>query len=127
MDELDKATILNNDGLLGATRGFLYLSAVMYLVIGCGGGYQLGIDTSLGLPKAASVALGLVAALAGFGVAVVDLVAARGLAAGRAWAWYLSVGIAILNLPTCCLPIGAVMLYGLVRTPVRRAYGVARG
>lgn len=125
MDELEKATILNNDGLLGATRGFLYLSAVLYLGIGCGGGYELGVDTSLGLPRAAAVALGVVAALALTGVAGVNLVAARGLAAGRGWAWYLSVGIAILNLPTCCFPVGALMLFGLVRTPVRRAYGVS--
>lgn len=122
--EYERLTIINNDGLLGAARGFMWFSGFMYLILGCLLGYNFG---STGLPDGPewlSVLLGFcIFAVFAF-LSMVNFIVVNSLANGSKWAWYAGMVLAVLYLPSCCFPFGALMIVGFARAPVRRAYGI---
>jgi hypothetical protein len=71
---------------------------------------------------AGSVFFGLMglAFCAGFGV--LNFVAARGLKNGERWAWILSLVLAAMYASSACLPLGIVLLVGLLRSDVRQVF-----
>lgn len=124
MDEYERLTIINNDGLLGAARGIMWFSGFMYLILGCLSGYNFG---STGMPDAPQW-LAVVLGFCIFGIfaflSMVNFIVANSLANGSKWAWYAGMVLSVLYLPSCCFPFGALMIAGLVRAPVRQAYGI---
>lgn len=124
MDEYERLTIINNDGLLGASRGILWFCGFMYLIVGCLSGYNFG---SGGLPDAPQW-LAVLSGVLVFGVAaffaLVNFIVANSLANGSKWAWYAGMVLGVLYIPSCCFPFGVLMVAGLVRGPVRQAYGI---
>ncbi len=125
MDEYERLTIINNDGLLGASRGLLWLAGFVMLISGCGSGYQFGSGAYFASwPEAVQVLLGATVFLTAAFFAIVNFVVANSLANGSKWSWYAGLVISILYLPSCCFPFGALMVVGLVRPSVRKAYGI---
>lgn len=125
MDELDKATIINNDGLLSSARGLIWLSAFLFLIVGCAGGYRFGTTEGSGLPDAVWMLIGFCFMLTCAFFAILNFIVANGLLSGKKWAWYGGIGLALLYVPSCCFPLGALIVIGLVRTKVRQAYGIS--
>lgn len=69
-----------------------------------------------------SLAMGTFAFFFSVGFGVLNFVAARGLKQGARWAWILSLVLAAMYVSSACLPIGIVLLVGLLRTDVRQAF-----
>ncbi len=125
MDDLDKATIINNDGLLSSARGLIWLSGFLFLILGCAGGYRFGSSTGYDLPSFAWIIIGFCFFLTCGVFTITNFVVANGLLSGKKWSWYGGLALAVLYLPSCCFPLGAFIILGLVRSKVREAYGIS--
>jgi uncharacterized membrane protein (DUF2068 family) len=69
------------------------------------------------------VPVGIVVGLIGVGFGALNVVAAWGLGQRRKWAWVVAVILTFLYLPSGCMPLGAVMAWGLlVDAPTRREF-----
>ena len=124
MDDLDKATIINNDGLLSSARGLIWFSGFMFLVLGCAGGYNFGSTEGGDLPGFAWVLVGITFFFTCALFTITNFVVANALVSGKKWSWYGGLGLGVLYIPSCCFPLGALIILGLVRTKVRQAYGI---
>ena len=68
-------------------------------------------------------AAGVCVALVVIVIAVVPMIAAAiGLARGAKWAWYVTVVVGAMYVPSLCLPVGAFLVYAMVNDEVRRAF-----
>jgi hypothetical protein len=56
------------------------------------------------------------------GIAAANFVASRGIRLGKRWGWITGVVLGALYAFSICAPLGAVILYGLLRGNVRKAY-----
>ncbi|TNE91864.1 MAG: hypothetical protein EP330_03960 [Deltaproteobacteria bacterium] len=54
--------------------------------------------------------------------AVLHFVAASNLSGAKKWAWFLSLILSALYVPSLCFPVGALMVFGLVQEDVRRRF-----
>ncbi len=121
MDDFDRATIVNNDGLLSGSRAFLWICGFVYLILGCAGSYRW---YSPDMPQVVAILVAIVFFLFTAVCAIFNFVVANALANGSKWSWYAGIVIGLMYLPSCCFPIGALVLVGLLRPSVRQAYRI---
>ena len=69
------------------------------------------------------IPFGLLMLAMGVGLGALNIGAAWGLGQRRMWAWVVGVILAFLYLPSLCMPLGAVLAWGLlVDEPTRREF-----
>jgi hypothetical protein len=56
------------------------------------------------------------------GIAVLNFAAASGLRKGKYWAWIVGLVLGGLYAPSICLPLGTIILFGLLREDSRNLY-----
>lgn len=97
----------------------LVFTGVVYALLGLGFaplyGWVFSQDPQL--PAAFGWVLGVVLLV----VAAANVLAAWGLGRRAKWAWFLGLILGAIYLPSGCLPIGALILYGLLRDDTRKA------
>lgn len=125
-NEWERLDGIARDGWVRWSRYLLMLIGVGYILIG------LGIAISFLLrdvPEVEGGAPTWIYPLSGgvggcctgvFGI--FNFVAANGLSNGRKWAWYLSILLGAMYVPSCCLPFGALIVYGLLRDTTRARF-----
>ncbi len=118
---------LQNDGWLRATRYALIFTGVCYfLLIVLAPLIAWAKFNDPHVPGSFNLAFGIgfsvVMLVICGGLAALNFVAARGLAQGKRWAWIVGVVLGALYAPSICFPLGVVILYGLLREPVRKRF-----
>lgn len=118
---------LASDGWLKAARYSLVFTGVCYLLL-----VPLGPFIAMsefheahaprGFNLGFTIGFTLMLLVVGGGLAAANFVAARGIKNGKRWAWLTGVILGALYAPSICLPFGVVILYGLLREPVRNFY-----
>lgn len=125
MDEIERMTILNQDGMLLWTARSYWLVGVLNLVLAVAGPiYFLGYapQAEPPLPWAPAIGFGAGTCFGGVVGGALHLAAASGLGRGSKWGWYLAMFLSLWFLPTCCFPFGLFFLVALVRGKVRTAF-----
>jgi len=116
---------IQNDGWLRATRYVLIFTGACYLlVIGPVIIEHKFHDAHMSPDFTHALEIGarvVMLAVCG-GAAALNFAAAWGLARGKKWAWIMALVLGGLYAPSICMPLGGVILYGLLREPVRRRY-----
>ena len=82
---------------------------------------QIGRDPSLAAPM---LLIGGVSLVVGLGMAAANLAVAMGLRAGRTWAWWGAMALAMLYLSSSFLPFALGIGIPLLRKQARTAYGI---
>ena len=108
-------------------RWTLVFCGLMYILMGVGAGPLVAWSVQADHPgepvsSGFTVGLSLVMFLfiAGFGS--LNFVAVWGLGRGAKWAWIMALVLGGIYLPSGCFPFGAIVLYGLLKDEVRKAY-----
>ena len=119
-----------NDSILKFAQWTLWFCGAMYILLGLG----LVLAFSLPLVIASSqqsgaeggIVMAIVMALVMFavcgGIAAANFAAAWGLGKRKGWAWVLTLIIGALYAPSGCMPLGALLLYAMLRTGFKDAY-----
>jgi hypothetical protein len=115
------------DGWLRATRWVLIGVGILYLpMIALGPFLAASQFNDPKMPAEFNRTFGLaftvLMAAVCVGAAVLNFVAAWGLARFRKWAWILGLLLGGTYAASACLPFGAVILYGLLREKARALY-----
>lgn len=104
-------------------RFALVLTAAGYGVIGiCAIPLALFLAESDSGPPWFGGLFGALAFVVSVGFGIVNWLAARGLAERKRWGWILAVILGGIYAPSACLPIGALLLFGLLQKEVRDTY-----
>lgn len=122
---MSKAEEIARDGWLNATCVTLGFCGLCYLPLIIIGPIQLSYmsnHASLAEHNLKFVVTLIVFAIVCGGVFVASMVTAWGIRRGKRWAWIMGVVFGGLYLPSCCLPFGAMILYGLLRENSRRLF-----
>jgi hypothetical protein len=106
----------------GYVRVCLLLAGGAYVVLGLvlAPLMTFGMTAEDELPVGVAIAIGVVTFIFSAGFGVLNFVAARGLKNETKWGWILSIVIAAIYAPSICLPLGAIMLVGLLQDDVRK-------
>ena len=108
------------------SRWVLWFCGGMYLLLGTGMAVFYVVLFTMGTPDDLDLVFGIVMGGVMFffccGFGAVNFVAAWGLGRARKWAWFATLVLGCLYLPSGCLPLGAVLVYGMLNDPVRKAF-----
>lgn len=115
------------DPWVGRSRLVLWFCGAMYLLLGVVLGVlfplgSLADSSSEAPPMVVAVVMGVLMFLVSAGWGLFNFVVAWGLGRGARWAWICGVIIGGIYAPSICLPLGAVLLYGLLNDATRKAY-----
>lgn len=127
MDDLERRLAVQSLPMVGWARMVLNFCGAVYLLL-----FLLMpvlfymqmppemMEDPFGIGMFAGILLGT--GCMGIVVVALNFAAARGLAAGKAWGWYIGLALGMLYLPSGCLPFGAVILIGLLGEKARNLY-----
>ncbi|MFO0659144.1 MAG: hypothetical protein U0165_04850 [Polyangiaceae bacterium] len=113
------------DGWLQFTRIVLFCNGLFYLpliVFSPFHFYDMAVHASIPERRAIFCVVLLISLVFCGGLSLASFSAAWGIVRRKRWAWIIAVISGGLYVPSCLFPIGAVMLYGLLRDHVRRAF-----
>lgn len=109
------------------TRWTLWFCAASYVLLGAifSGVFVLALSADPEM-EGASLVFALPMGLFMFAscamIGAVNVLAAHGLAMGARWGWILALVLGGIYAPSGCMPVGAVILYGLLNERVRKAF-----
>lgn len=126
--EWERLDGIARDGWVRTARYLLIFIGVSYLFLGLvmALGFMLNADTlAAGDGQLPSWFFSLTGGFGGccsgaFGI--FNFVAASGLSNGRKWAWYLGLVLGAMYIPSGCLPLGALIVFGLMRDSTRARF-----
>lgn len=110
--------------------GSLVLCSLCYVVLGVLlgplGGMAFLLDDPGSPPMPAAVQLGfsILIVVICLGVALLNCLAAFGLARRAKWAWFLSVILGVMYAPSLCMPFGLAILLPLFSEKTRAAFRI---
>ena len=116
------------DPWIGRCRTALFVVGGLFLLLGLVNGplATLSVWTDPDTSVVAATVITLVASAMAFCLwglfAAVNFAAAAGLKRGARWGWFLTVGLGLLYLMSCCLPFGVVLLIGTLNENTRTRF-----
>jgi hypothetical protein len=116
------------DPWVNYTRYALWFCGAIYFLFGLGLGPLMSapflldptIPENMGMIMAVVFTLVTLVICGGF--ALLNFIAAAGLARGAKWGWILAVVVGAIYLPSACVPFGAVILYGMLNDRTRKLF-----
>lgn len=126
MDDIDRAIAIRGLPWVKWARYCLVFAGICYVIIGFASPlvwYSVPPEARVE-PTVQYILIGGIGltALISLVIGALNFVAARGLVNGRKWAWFLSLVIGAIYAPSACLPLGVVILYGLLREDTRTLF-----
>ncbi len=127
-DEEDRIIHIMMDPGVRYTKYALWFCGVMYGLLGVTTGPAMGllstsdpsIDPAMGQMMGLVVTVVTLAVCIGFGL--VNFMAAWGLSVGGKWAWILTLVLGATYLPSGCMPVGAVVMWGMLNEQTRKLF-----
>jgi hypothetical protein len=119
---LDAPAMPPRSSWFGVVKGLLWFSGICYVLIGAVAGPAMGwamtVDGEVPVFVGWLIGIGTFLFCAAFGGA--NFAAAIGLDRETKWGWIVSLVLAAMYAPSGCLPIGVLMLVGLLQDGVRK-------
>jgi hypothetical protein len=118
----------DGDPWVGHCRLILFFTGACYVFLGLALGALFAFTPVLAEsggdppPPAFGWFMGAVMALFCSGFGAMNFVAAWGLGRGEKWGWVIGLILGAMYAPSICLPIGALLLYGLLNERTRRRF-----
>ena len=128
MDPEERLIEIALDPWVSYTRYALWFCGVIYFLFGFTMGPLLGSLMMLDptMPEGAAtfmmVFMTVISLVICGGFAVLNFIAAAGLARGAKWGWILAVVVGAIYLPSACVPFGAIIMYGMLNDRTRKLF-----
>ncbi|MEQ1568711.1 MAG: hypothetical protein ABMA64_23940 [Myxococcota bacterium] len=126
-DPEERAIEIALDPWVGYARTTLWFCGLVYLALGVALGPLMGLpflsdpeQRTLGIVM--TIVYTAVSLVLGVGMGVLNLAAASGLGRGKKWAWFVSVGLGALYLPTGCCLFGLVLMFAMLKDKTRKLF-----
>ena len=127
-DPEDRLNDIALDSWVNGARWILWFSGMVWLLLGIGSGplatFRLLTDPSTPTWMSVVILLGstLIAFLFFGSIGIFNLATASGLGRGSKWAWYATLILGGLYLPTGCCLFGAALLAAMLNDKTRKLF-----